>query len=290
MRFALPILAALALWLPTMAEAGRGIPIVRGSEQHMAFVSQTDIRMGGGKPMALCHFYETHTVYWIALYTESYGYVLSDSDCEGSGYFDSPTLIAEAFANGQIPQDVPQTASLPLTAMVMGHAWIAIGGVLFLGWLISRRGGITIVQRRSRLEERMEVLGLPDGPVFRFIDAMLHAANADGRAQPEEVDYIRDKATEIAQLEYTPEHIEWAIGHTDRLRSPRDFQRFGRGLTPEQARVVLRAALAVVAADGSMSRAERRFIAQLTSGLMLDAQEVDRILGTAPGAMVASPA
>ena len=70
-----------------------------------------------------------------------------------------------------------------------------------------------------------------------------------------------------------------------------DFARFGEGLTNEQARMVLRAALAVVAADGIMSRPERRYISQLTDGLGLSAEDVDDILGpelTEPGMPVAA--
>ena len=38
---------------------------------------------------------------------------------------------------------------------------------------------------RTRRVERMEVLDIEDGPIFRFLDAMLHAARVDGRPDDE---------------------------------------------------------------------------------------------------------
>ena len=278
---------ALATVLPNLA-AARGIPIYYGTEEAMSYVASTDIGGAGSKPLALCHYYSTRTVYGLGWWLDSNGYVLSDSDCQGQSYINNPALIQQAFASAALA-DVPAEPVFTLRQRAEGHTWFGIGGLVLLV-LILKRAIASGGARKSRMEERMEVLGLPDNAVFRFIDAMLHAANADGRADPAEIDFIRAKATEITQLDYAPDHIAWAINHTDKLKSPRDFQRFGRGLTPEQARMVLRAALAVVAADGYMSRKERRFISQLTSGLMLDAQEVDRILGDAPAGSGVVPA
>ena len=279
LRFALPVLGLLAFAIPEPAEA-RGIPIVRGTEEAMSFVATMPAGAQGGKPLALCHYFETNTLYWLSYWISSNGYVLSDSDCQGQTYIDDPALIAQAFASGALA-GIPQQPSFTLRQRAEGHVWFGIGALLLLAVFVRRAiASGARPNRRSKMEERMEVLGLPDGPVFRFIDAMLHAANADGRADPAEIAYIREKATEIAQLDYSNEHIEWAISNTDRLKSARDFARFGTDLTEPQARMVLRAALAVVAADGYMSRPERKFIAQLTTALDLEEGEVNRILAT----------
>lgn len=282
LRFVLPLLGLLAFAIPEPAEA-RGIPIVRGTDEALSYVATMPAGATGGKPLALCHYYETNTLYWLPFWISSNGYVLSDSDCTGQSYIDDPALIAQAFASGAL-DGVPQTPGFSLRERAEGHVWFGIGALILFAAFVRRRlatGGRP--RRSSKMEERMEVLGLPDGPVFRFIDAMLHAANADGRADPAEIAYIREKAIEIAQLDYSAEHIEWAISNTDRLKSARDFARFGEGLTEPQARMVLRAALAVVAADGFMSSPERRFIAQLTRALELEDDEVHRILSAANG-------
>lgn len=275
---ALALVAALLL-TPGAAEADRGIPIVRDSVAHLDFVAETGLTSRVGQPLSLCHAYRAERLYWLGLWMTSDGYVLSDTACTGPEVIDDEVMIAQAFSFGQVPDGVSRMPRFSLVQNATGHAWILIGAALLATMIIRRAIRAGLLRRKSRVEERMEVLGLPDGAIFRFIDAMIHAASADGKAQTEEVEFIRDKATEVAQLEYSAEHIEWAIGNADRLKSPRDFQRFGRGLTPEQSRMVLRAALAVVAADGQMTRAERRFIAQLTAGLMLDPADVDRILG-----------
>ncbi|MBF9035306.1 DUF533 domain-containing protein [Rhodobacterales bacterium HKCCE2091] len=292
MRFLVPVAAALAVLLPSAASAAR-IPIPRVIEEHLDLVSPTLITGFDGKPLALCHYYETQTVFSIGLWMSSNGYVLSDSDCEGAGYIDDPALIAQAFEDGRIPGDVPATPAFTPVQYVKGFALIGVAiALVLLRILTSMRNRATAVRpaRRTREDERREVLGIENTAVFRVVDAMLHAAKADGRAQPEEIAYIRAKATELAQLDYTDEHVTWALKHTEKLRKPSDFKRFGHGITPEQARVVLRAALAVVAADGKMTKPERRYISQLSVGLDLGPDEIDHILGDSylPNAIAAA--
>ncbi|MBF9029010.1 DUF533 domain-containing protein [Rhodobacterales bacterium HKCCE3408] len=282
MRFIVWFLAGLVLALPSMAEAARGIPVVRGTEAHLSPVAIDAIPVDAGKPLSLCHLYEVDTIYYLGAWMTSNGYVLSEDQCQGTRYFNDPALISSAFSSGLL-DGVPETPAFTIRQYAEGYTIWGIGALLMLIVLLKKilsgsSRAAPAARGSRRMQERMEVLGLPDNAVFRFIDAMLHAAKADGTAQPEEVDYIRRKAIEIAQLDYSDEHIAWAIDHTDKLKGPRDFERFGRGLSPEQARMVLRAALAVIAADGTMTRKERRFVAQLTAGLRLDLEEVHRIL------------
>ncbi|MEM9319641.1 MAG: DUF533 domain-containing protein [Pseudomonadota bacterium] len=272
MRFVLSLIGLLAFAFPQHAAADG---MARGVKTSLAFVADTYITSSRGASFALCHRYEMRTLLGLGYGLTSHGYVLSEAQCQGQAYVENPVIVGAAFASGAV-RGTPREPEFTLQEQLFGHAWFVICGVLVAALLLRIAGARFF--GRSQMAERMEVLGLSDTPVFRFIDAMLHAANADGKAQQQEIDFIRDKATEIAQLEYSAEHIEWAIEHTDQLKGVRDFQRFGRGLTPPQARVVLRAALALVAADGEMSQSEQRFISQLTKGLMLDPAEVTRIL------------
>ena len=278
-RWLVSILAAGVVTLASQAAEARGIPIVRGEEQALAHVADTTIPAPNGGTFSLCHRFTTSTVYWVAFWSTSEGYVLSDFGCDGTFYYNQPELIAAGFANGQIPADVPQTPQFTLMQMATGFTWLIGLGALILVAVI---GGIASARRyRTQSAERMEVLGLEDGPTFRFIDAMLHAANADGRAQKEEIDYIKATATDVAGLAYTDEHIEWAITHTDKCKRKRDFRRFGKGLNKDQKRAVLRGALAVVASDFHMSQVEKEFIGGLTDGLGLRPRDVQEILKSA---------
>ena len=272
------ITLALVVLGPQAAQA-RGIVIVRGEVQNLAHVADTTIPAPNGGTFALCHRYTTNTVYWIAFSSSSEGYVLSDFRCDGSFYYDNPEMIAAGFANGQIPAGVPQTPRFTPLQIATGFTWLLGLGALILFSIVM--GAASARRYKTRSAERMEVLGLEDGPTFRFIDAMLHAANADGRAQPEEIAYIKATATDVAGLAYTDEHIEWAITHTDRFKHKRDFRRFGKGLNKDQKRAVLRGALAVVASDFHMSQSEKDFINGLTDGLGLGQRDVQEILQSA---------
>ena len=280
-RWFIMVLALCVLGVPQAAQA-RGIPIVRGEVQSLAHVADTTIPAPNGAKFALCHFYTTQTVYWLAFWSSSTGYVLSDAGCTGTAYYANPEMIAAGFANGQIPADVPRTARFTPVQIATGFTWpLAIGALILIVVLIAA----TSARRyKTRSGERMEVLGLQDGPTFRFIDAMLHAANADGQAQPEEIAYIKATATDVTGLAYTDEHIEWAITHTDQFKHKRDFRRFGNGLNKDQKRAVLRGALAVVASDFQMSQPERVFVNRLADGLGLGQGDVQEILQSAPAA------
>lgn len=264
-----------------MAEA-RGIPIVRSEAQQLSFVAETNIPGPGGDALSLCHYHTVHSVYWVPRWSTSQGYVLSDTGCEGTGYFDMPGVIEASFANGEMPDGVPATPRFTPMQIVTGFTW-----PLGLGFLVLLSAATRLRSNRrykSQSAERMEVLGLEDGPTFRFIDAMLHAANADGEAQQEEVEFIKAKAIEVTGLAYTNEHISWAITHTDRFKRKADLERFGKGLTVDQKRMVLRAALAVVASDQHMSRSEKKFIELLTQGLKLGKNDLQEILQGPPAA------
>ena len=278
-RWFVMVLALCVLGLPQVAQA-RGIPIVRGEVQTLAHVADTTLPAPNGGTFALCHFYTTETVYWLAFWSRSEGYVLSGAGCTGTAYYDNPRMIEAGLANGQIPAGVPQTARFTPVQIATGFTWPLVAGALVLAMV--GIGAASARRYKTRSAERMEVLGLEDGPTFRFIDAMLHAANADGQAQPEEIAYIKATATDVAGLAYTDEHIEWAITHTDRFKHKRDFRRFGKGLNTDQKRAVLRGALAVVASDFQMSQSERNFINRLTDGLGLGQGDVQEILQNAP--------
>ncbi|MEL6531964.1 MAG: DUF533 domain-containing protein [Pseudomonadota bacterium] len=263
---------ALVTAAASPAEAAR---ISYSITEEMEFIAPTEITgFGAGKDVALCRLYKETSVFGIPVWLSAQAYVLSTSECTGVSYFDDPQLISQALSDGRIAASVADQPAFTILERVQRHPasfGLALLVLLNIAWRL--RG-----KRPSRLEQRLEVLGLQEGPVFRFIDVMLHAAKADGTTQPEEVAYIRQKATDLTQLEYSDEHIAWAIDRTEKLNSPRDFRIFGQGLTPDQSRVVLRAALAVVAADGTMTRAERKFISQLATGLSLDLDMIEKIM------------
>ena len=130
-RFLACFLAVLALGVPQMAEA-RGILIVSDEVQNLAHVAETSIPAPNGGTFSLCHRYDTSRIYWIAFGSSSQGYVLSDFGCDGSFYYDNPQLIADGFANGQIPGEIPASPRFTPMQIATGFTWPLILGVVVL--------------------------------------------------------------------------------------------------------------------------------------------------------------
>lgn len=266
-------LAALALCAaPTTADAKAGLPY--GWAEQLTVVAPTRIPTAAGTQMSLCHQTKKYHIAFIGLFRKSQGYVLSEAGCSTHAEFyelDAQGL-AEAKAAGMIARDVPSTPRLSLMDLASGFAiWPLIA--IFGGWTL-----VSSMRSNRRRAVRQEIFGLGDGPVFRFLDAMCHAARADNRTEPEEVDYILGVARDLTGLDYTHAHIKEAIAQSQKSLDKAAFKRFGAGLNAEQRRMVMHGALTVVASDGSLSKAERKFVNGLATGLKLPQDDMDSLV------------
>lgn len=252
-----------------------------GPVHKTTYVDNTYITSTGGNHFALCHAVETQAFMGMGMWIVSDGYVLSETNCDGQSARENPGLINVAFAAGAL-NGTPREPVLSMRQRVEGHALFGILGLIAiagLGWRISRRGPAQLAEgAASRRNERKEVLGLEDETVFRFIDVMLHAASVDDTPSAEQIEYIRVRAIEMTEVDYTDDHIEWAASQTEKLNDAADFAQFGTDLDQEQSRLMLRAAMAVLAADGDMTIKERKFVKLLSEGLGLGEAEARYLL------------
>lgn len=270
-RLVLPFVGALAVSMPASAQS-----LSLGSfvtpEQSLTYVDNTYITGIGGNHLVLCRSVETQTVMGLGVWVKPMGYVLSESGCDGQTARENAGLVNVAFAAGAL-SGTPREPVLSMRERVEGHAGLGLVGLLALGlfgWRLSRSGPKTDAAagtNTSQLAERLEVLNLTDGPTFRRIDAMLHAANVSGPANSEQIAFIRDKAAEICAADYTIDHIEWAILHTDTLETAEDFACFGVGAAPHEAHAILEDAVAVMGVGSEMTVRERHFVTNLKAGL-----------------------
>ncbi len=253
--------AAFTLWGATPTYAG--IPHI--TEQELWPVAS----VVDGSGLTVCHLVEERSIAYVPYWITSQGYVLSDTGCADGSYRTFTAPISELKGAGLLPADMPETPSFTTVERLKGHAALVIGGVL------AAFGGIATAMRGRRRSVRLEILGIEDGPVFKMIDAMCHAAKADGHCDPAEVAYIRDVARELTQLDFQDEHLEAVIERADKLGHAKDFQQFGKGLTPSQKSMILEGVLSVVLADGEMDRREKVFLDRMVIGIGLTQPDTD---------------
>ena len=273
-----------ALLLPALgtdAEARRGGSVRIDTEQRLYPVSATRIpdAAGLGAMATLCHMVEIRSLWGIlGIWAAPEAYVLSGSGCAGDAYWTLPAPVDEMAATGLLVDTVPEAPgylAMPLGAWRDGFgAWGLVGSVVAIGAAAAGLRG-----RRRRL--RLEILGLEDGPAFRLIDMMCHAAIVDGDIDDAEVAHIRDVARDVAQRNYTDAHIREAILRADKLSRTQHFAKVGRTLTEAQRRLVLQCVLSVVAADGRMTVAEQRFVGALMGGFALEKAALDDAMARA---------
>ncbi|TFL18348.1 hypothetical protein [Jannaschia formosa] len=241
--------------------------------------------LDGTPDLALCRRVETRSVGMVPYWVSSGGYVLSEAECDLQRHWAPPAPIPVLKAEGQLSQAVPDVPRFSIWERIRGHL-----GLLILAAFGLVSAGMSLARWRMRLV-RMEILGLQDGPVFRLLDAMCHAAALASPPDPDVVLHIRDLARELTGLDYTGAHIEAAIERTEPLRKPGDFHRFGVSLKPRQKAMLLEGVLSVVMVDGRLREAEARFCADMVRGLGLARSEAwaarSRVLRRRAGAVPA---
>ncbi|KIT14217.1 TerB family tellurite resistance protein [Jannaschia aquimarina] len=277
-------MAAAILSLATPAEAGRSDGFDLRAVGQMAKGAKTWLQSGlypldpavtvdlGRGRETLCHRRQPYAVWhMLGLVEMQVEYALSREGCRDRGGEPLPMSVDTLQSIGRLPATLPAAPAFVPTErdkLIALGPWVAFGAILTL---VSLRRGMR--SRRRRI--RREIMGLPDGPVFRLIDAMAHAAACDGDAAPEELEHILRVAREVTDLDYTADHISELVSRSERPRSVGAMRReFADGLTVAQGRLMLNAVLSVVAADGRMAGAEKRFVNRLTKALGFRRKEV----------------
>lgn len=266
----------LALALTSQAEARRGIG--GGTAEILDFVAQTQIPVNGGadKMMALCHLIKKYHVVYLPVWYQSEGYVLSDNACAGESYFSiTAEQLAAARKDGLIAADIPEVAKLTSQEEMTPWLW---GALVAFGVLMFIRQMIRTVARRR------EIGGASDA-VIRLVDAMCHAAKADGRIDAREIAAIQMIALRLTGTEYPEANIRRMIDLSKARLTPAQFAAFGKGLGVAQKELVMQAVLMVLGADGEIAKKEQGFINGLANGLKITQPQFQRILVEARGAM-----
>ena len=271
------LLAALGLVAFSSSAEARGGG--GGQYEFMEYVGPTDIPVSAGsdQTMALCHLIQKTHVVFIPLYFASHGYVLSNANCSGDTYFTLPAeRMAEARTLGLISPEFPEVPVLSSFQRLVPWLWGA--GALFII--------LSLIRLQVRKLARTRAMTGATGASVKLIDAMCHAAKADGNIDDREIAVIANIAEQLTGQVYPPEKIRRMADLSEKNLQPAAFVKFGKGLDTAQRELVMQAVLMVVGADGQLGSAEQKFVAGLAGGLGMTKPQFDRVMIEARAAMM----
>lgn len=237
-------------------------------------LTQVAVLKTGATDVLLCEARRTYHLAFIPAHRTMLPSAIAQGTCsvEAIATVATPEIIQMLHAQNLIPADVTHHPRLSLSDLVIGHSLPLI--LLVLLAFVHLRS----LQAGQKRAARLEILGIQDPGTFAFIDAMCHAAIADGRASDEEIEYIQGVARDLTGLDYSDEHIRTAIDYCERLSRAAHFAQFGEDLSLGQRQMVMRGVLSVVMADGTLSRKEKAFVSNLVKGLKLSPSTVEAML------------
>lgn len=270
MRFLTLCASALifAMFFGDEAQAKRAGGVWGHSEQ-MSLIAPTDIQDDTGQTLALCHLTKKNHVLFAGIWRSSIGYVLAPNGCDSDSYY---SLSAERLEIGKLtgnfPSELPDQPEMSTADMISGFWGLGAFAILLGAILLKSRA------RAQRKAQRYAAMGDVQPAALQAMDAMCHAAKADGRLDPSEIAMMADIAKQMTGDVFDEARIRSMFDMTEAKPTDAQFAAFGKGLTAEQKRLVMRAALMIVGADGTLANDENIFVQKLARGLSISVDEV----------------
>jgi tellurite resistance protein len=282
MRFAILCAAALLLTMFSGqdAQAARGGG-VWGTAEQMSLVAPTDITNNSGQPLALCHLTKKTHIMFAGVWRSSKGYVMAPNNCDSDNYYSvSAEQLAAGKALGKYPADLPDQPAMSIADIFSGFWGLGVIALLLLVAVVKS------ARQAKRTAQRHAQMGDIHPAALRAMDAMCHAAKADGRLDPSEITLMADIAKQITGETFDEARIRRMFDMAEAKPTEAQFAAFGTGLTSDQKRMVLQATVMIAAADGHMDQDETLFVQKLARGLGFNVDEFMTMLQ----AMKANPA
>ncbi len=253
------------------AQARRG-GAVWGTSEQMSFVADTQITDKSGQHLSLCHLTKKTHVMYAGVWRSSKGYSLAANKCETDGYYAvTATEMAQGKALGDIPKDLPDQPAMSMNDMISGF-WGLAAIVLLVGFV-----GVKWAGRTTRTNKRTAEMKGAVPAVVKAVDAMCHAAKADGRLDENEIALMANIAMQMTGETFDEARIRRMYDLAEAKPTDLQFAAFGKGLSADQKRLVIRAVLMVIGADGDLDKREMEFVQKLANGLKIGADEVRSI-------------
>lgn len=260
--------AMFSLFFGDEAQARRGGGVWGTSEQ-MSLIANTQITDDTGQQLSLCHLTKKTHIIFAGVWRSSLGYVMAPNKCDAESYY---PLNAERLALGKVlgdfPEDLPEQPRLSTDDVISGF-W-GLGVIVLLVGL----AGVKWAKQSARAKERLAGMNGTAPAAVQAMDAMCHAAKADGKLDNTEIVLMADIAQQMTGEVFDEQRIRRMYELAEAKPTDQQFTRFGKGLSPDQKRLVMQAVLMVVGADGDLDKRETVFVQKLAHGLKLSSEEV----------------
>ena len=134
------------------------------------------------------------------------------------------------------------------------------------------------LKTRKRRNERMALMGNGPPDAVAILDAMCHAAKADGAIDDKEVTEISQAARQLTGEDFSADTVRRMIELAADDPSESDCKLFLEALASDQAQVMMRAVLTVVASDGQLSGKEPEFVGKLMRAMKMTGEDVSDMM------------
>lgn len=271
MRIIFTLLMALGVQLFTAqdADARRG---GAGYTQALEFVAMTSVDAQNGSPLALCVLVQTQTAMSISYWRSEKGYALAENRCEVDQFLPvNAEQLQLLKAEGVVPAHVPATPQVDTGLALPMWAWVVLAVVLGaagLGWK----------RKAARKSQRGALMGNASPAAVAILDAMCHAAKADGEISPSEIAEIAHAAQEMTGEAIDPKAVAEMAQLAEGALVDRDFKRLVAGRTEVEREVMMRAVLYVSVADGTLDGKEQTFVGKLAGAMKMPGDRIQQLL------------
>ena len=275
------ITAILLTSMATQAEARRG---GYSTSQELIFVSTTEFEDDTG-PLALCHFVETNAVLFVNFWRSMQGYALAGNNCDTDSYYDfSAAELKTAQDAGMIPATIPAEPKLSMNSLAGGFWGFGAVALLLLF------AGFKMLQVQKRKGQRMALMSNATPGAKAILDAMCHAAKADGYIAPSEVEMIKGAAEDMTGESFAIEDVKQMATLAEENLDLNGHKRLIKGRSKPEQLDMMRGVLMVVAADGQLDGKEQTFVGNLAQAMQMDGQTVQALLAEVVGGGSGEPA
>lgn len=260
----------------TQAEARRGGGY--STAQELLFVAPTELGTPD-KPLALCHLVETNSVIFVNFWRSMQGYAIAENGCQTDSYYDFDAEgLKLAQAAGAIDADIPSVPKLSL-AEIAGGFWGfgAIGLLLIFAALKAAKAA-------ARKKQRLALMANGSKGAKAILDAMCHAAKADGHVDPSEIATIKSVAEQMTGETFADETVKQMTDLANAGLNDAGYSALIKGCSKEEQLDMMRGVLLVVAADGQFAGKEKEFVGGLAKAMKMAPDIVTSLLAeiTAP--------
>ena len=173
---------------------------------------------------------------------------------------------------GLLSSEVPDEPQVKTGLAIPYWAWAVIVGLVALI-------GIKLRRKTARKTARQDLMGEASPAAIAILDAMCHAAKADGYVSPSELMEIAEAAQRMIGEKIDPQRVVEMAKLAESNLTDQDFKRLVAGRTENEKEVMMRGVLFVSVADGKLDSKEQHFVSKLAGVMKMPSKKIQMLLG-----------